>query len=331
MCYISPMLTGCRCFIVAKVGRGSRIGLGLPAGAVALLLLFLMGCRNAKLPATLTATLSGVADEAGMAMGLFDRTKNHSDEAGPLYRGNFGVAPDTAPDEWVVVSYNLRYGEAITETIAAFQSIEPLPAADVVMMQEMHESGVSAVAQALGYNYVYYPASVAAHGDNFGNAILSRWPISDPAKIILPGLHPLTGQQRTATRATLSIGDEDTGTAEVLVYSIHAETATAPRSLRRAQFEAIVNSIPPDAQRVIIGGDFNTVTGRGVNQLAQLFDAGGIDHASAALGPTFTRFGLRPSATDHIFYRGFQRQDAGVLGHITASDHFPVWARLAVP
>ena len=123
MCYISPMLTGCRCFIVAKVGRGSRIGRGLPAVVVALLLLFLMSCRDAKLPATLAATLPGVADETGMAMGLFNRTKNHSDEAGPLYRGNFGVAPDAALDEWVVVSYNLRNGEAITETIAAFQSV----------------------------------------------------------------------------------------------------------------------------------------------------------------------------------------------------------------
>jgi endonuclease/exonuclease/phosphatase family metal-dependent hydrolase len=193
-------------------------------------------------------------------------------------------------------------------------------------MQEMHESGVSAVAQALGYNYVYYPASVASHGDNFGNAILARWPINDPTKIILPGLHPLTGQQRTATRATVRIGGED-----VVVYSIHAETATAPRSLRRAQFAAIVNDIPADAQRVIIGGDFNTVTGRGVNQLAQLFDAGELEHASAKLGPTFTRFGLRPSATDHIFYRGFKRRDAGVLGHIAASDHFPVWAAFTTP
>lgn len=319
------MLTGYHCSIVSKVGRVSPARRGMPAATLALLLLFLMGCGNSILPATLAAVLPARRGEVGMGTGLFDRTKNHSDEDGPLYRGNFATPPAAVPDEWVVVSYNLRYGEAITETIAAFQTVDPLPAADVVLMQEMHESGVSAVAQALGYNYVYYPASVAARGDNFGNAILARWPIDDPNKIILPGLHPLTGQQRTATQATVRIGGQ-----EVLVYSIHAETATAPRSLRRAQFEAIVASIPPTAQRVIIGGDFNIVTGRGVNQLAKLYDAGGLDHASAALGPTFTRFGLRPSATDHIFYRGFARQAAGVLGHITASDHFPVWARLSV-
>ncbi len=307
---------------------GSRRRALLGAGLL-LVFMILAGCGGVVLPAQTNVALPA-GDEVRMAISLFERTKNHSDGNGPLYRGNFAAAPAAvpahAPDELVVVSYNLRYGQAITATVDAFQTIEPLPEADIVLMQEMHESGVSAVAQALGYNYVYYPASVAAHGDNFGNAILSRWPINDPTKVILPGLHPLTGQQRTATRATVHVGDE-----AILVYSIHAETATAPRSLRRAQYAAILDDIPADAPRVIIGGDFNVVTGRGVNQLAKLYDDGGLEHASAALGPTFTRFGLRPSATDHIFYRGFGWQEAGVLGHITASDHFPVWTRLSVP
>lgn len=92
---------------------------------------------------------------------------------------------------------------------------------------------------------------------------------------------------------------------------------------------AVANDIPEDASHVIIGGDFNTVTGWGIKSLAQRYAARELNHDSADLGPTYTRFGLRPSATDHIFSRGFDRLDAGVLWDVTASDHFPVWVRLA--
>lgn len=259
------------------------------------------------------------------------QTMNYSDPAGPLLTGRFApaalspAAPSTS-DELVVVTYNLRYAEALEEAIAAFQTVAPLPAADFILLQEMDEAGVVVLARALGYDYVYAAASVAEDGDDFGNAILARRPISDPAKIILPGLHPLSGQQRTATRAVVHVGD-----AEVLVYSTHIEIALAPPSLREGQFAAILADIPDDATHVIVGGDFNTITGRGVNALAEQFAAAGLDHASAELGPTFTRLGLRPSATDHIFSRGFERLDAGVLGEIRASDHFPVWVRLGWP
>jgi endonuclease/exonuclease/phosphatase family metal-dependent hydrolase len=251
---------------------------------------------------------------------------NHSDEHGPLFKGSYAAA--SAPDDpyLTVVSYNLRYGEAITETIRAFSEASPLNAADVIMLQEMDEQGARAIAAELGYNYVYYPASVAEDGDNFGNAILARWPISDPKKVILPGLHPLTGQQRTATRAVVTIDGVD-----VLVYSTHVEVATAPLGLRQRQFAAILDDIPDDAAHAIVGGDFNVITNRGVNSLVELFSGQQLAHATAGLGPTFTRFGLEPAAPDHIFVRGFETVEAGVLRDVTASDHFPVWVRFTWP
>ncbi len=248
---------------------------------------------------------------------------NYTDPAGPLVTGRFAPAPSSTADDLVVVTYNLRYGEGISEMIAAFQTIEPLPAADFVLLQEMDEAGVVALARALGYDYVYAPASVAEDGDDFGNAILSRWPLSDARKIILPGLHPLSGQQRTAIRTTARVGDTD-----VLLYSTHIEIATAPVELRVGQMAAVLADVPDDAERVIIGGDYNVVTGEGVETLAEQYAAGGLDHATPGLGPTLTRYGLRPSAADHLFTRGFDVLDAGVLGDVSASDHFPVWARL---
>jgi endonuclease/exonuclease/phosphatase family metal-dependent hydrolase len=257
-------------------------------------------------------------------LGRVAGTKNHTDAAGPLFAGGFAVETPGDTPHYTIVSYNLRYGEAVAETIAAFRAMDPLNEADLILLQEMDQKGVERIAEELGHNYVYYPASIAYDGDNFGNAILSRWPIEEPGKLILPGLHPMTGQQRTATRATVRIGGEP-----VLVYSTHIEIATAPPAFRAAQFAAVLADIPADAPRVIVGGDFNTVTGQGVRAMATLFGAAGLGHDSAGLGPTVTRFGLRPSAADHIFSRGFERVDAGVLREMAASDHFPVWVRLA--
>ncbi len=291
-----------------------------------LLVVFLLLAGGAGAVAYPLGLVTGAGVFAGLPQRVIAQTYNYDEMNKPFYLGNYVGAKQADAAELVVVTYNLRYGEKIAEAIDAYRGDAPLPEADIVLLQEMDEASVSTIARALGYNYVYYPASVAEDGDDFGNAILARWPISDPAKLILPGLHPLTGQQRTATRAVVHVGDTD-----VLAYSTHIEVAAAPRSLREAQFAAVIDDIPDDAPYVIVGGDFNTITGRGVDALAGQFAAAGLDHASAELGPTFTRFGLRPSATDHIFSRGFALQDAGVLPNITASDHFPVWARFGRP
>ena len=257
------------------------------------------------------------------------QTTNYTDPTGPLLSGRFASAALPAPDELVVVTFNLRYAEAIEEAVAAFQTVAPLPAADFILLQEMDEAGAVALARALGYDYVYAPASVAEDGDDFGNAILSRWPLSDPRKIILPGLHPLSGQQRTATRATARVGEADMGHADVVLYSVHLEIATAPPELRREQAAAVLADVPDDAPAVIIGGDFNTIMARGVAGLAEQAAADDLQLLTAGLEPTLTRFGRPLARADHIVTRGFERLDGGVLSEVTASDHFPVWARLA--
>ena len=303
-------------------GKNGLIGRMNALRIVFLLLMSLTGCVGA------IANPYGITTGAGAAFTelpkrVFAQMDNHDDPDAPVFSGAYAVEEPANTAELVIVSYNLRYAEAIAETIQAFRAVDPLSAADIILMQEMDEVGVEEIARALGYNYVYYPASVARDGDNFGNAILARWPISEPAKLILPGLHPMTGQQRTATRATVRVGDRD-----ILVYSVHLEVPTAPPSLRLEQMRAILDDIPADAQSVIVGGDFNTATGWGVRAMGALFAAENLAHDTAELGPTYTRFGLRPSATDHIFSRGFEKVDAGVLGEVEASDHFPVWVRV---
>ncbi len=294
--------------------------------ALLLLLAALIGCAPAVIPPAGLETLMTVNDAEG-GLGLTRRFlhqfTNYPEPDGPLYRGAYAPVPAAAPDELVVVSYNLRYGAAISETIKAFQTVAPLPEAGIVLLQEMDAAGVKALARELGYNYVYYPSSIARDGDDFGNAILARWPIVEPTKLVLPGLHPLTGQQRTATRAVVQIGDVD-----VLAYSTHLEIATAPAAMRREQVAALVADIPADASAVVVGGDFNVLTGRGVSMLATRFAEGELLHGSAGNGPTIQRYGVRVAAPDHVFARGFNAAGSGVLVGVAASDHYPVWVRL---
>jgi endonuclease/exonuclease/phosphatase family metal-dependent hydrolase len=265
---------------------------------------------------------TGVLSVSASLIAIDHALANYKSVDGPGYSGRHAATDSRQADEIRVVSYNIRYGEQIEEVVSAFASIGSIKDADIILLQEMDEAGTAEIARRLGYNYVYYPASIAPDGDNFGNAVLARWPIADSKKLVLPGLHPLTGQQRTATRATVRIGDE-----AVLVYSTHIEVATAPPAMRAAQIQAIIDDIPADAPRVIVGGDFNTVTNKGVQALGDRFDTAGMNHDTADLGPTFIRWGRKLAATDHIFSRGFDRHESGVVTEVSASDHLPVWTQ----
>jgi endonuclease/exonuclease/phosphatase family metal-dependent hydrolase len=116
---------------------------------------------------------------------------------------------------------------------------------------------------------------------------------------------------------------------EVLAYSTHLEIATAPAAMRREQVAALVADVPAEAEAVVVGGDFNIMTGRGVSVLAAGFADGELLHGSAGNGPTIRRYGVRVAAPDHVFARGFEIADSGVLVGVAASDHYPVWVRLA--
>lgn len=301
---------------------GGRKRAALAIAWLLLALLLMGGCAGGV--ALATTGLPGGGALPALAAEFVEPMQNYDDPDGPLYTGQYAIEPAAPPDALVVVTYNLRYGEAIDEALDAFRTVAPLPEADIILMQEMDAPGVDRLARELGYNYVYYPASVAEDGDDFGNAILARWPIADPVKLILPGLHPISGQQRIATRAVVDVGG-----APVLAYAVHTEIATTLPWMRDAQIDALIADIPADAARVVIGGDFNTVTAQGTAALVHRFVRAGLNHDSARLGPTFTRFGLRPSATDHLFSRGLERLDAGVLRVVVASDHYPVWVRYA--
>ena len=247
--------------------------------------------------------------------------QNYEDPDSPKFEGRYAAETPRFGGTITAVSYNINFAKFIDEAIEDMSSIRQ---PDVVMLQEMDEAGTDKIAQAMALDYVYYPASVHKHNKNFGNAILSRWPIVRTQKLILPRRHPANQQMRIAAKAKLDVG----GTA-VYVYCVHTEVYLTSRQYRRDQIEAITQDVNLAGQYVIFGGDFNTVRRNSIRRLVAYFAEMDFIRASKGVGPTIKKLRVSPSAADHIFSRGMSVIKAGRQKEISGSDHYPIWVQLA--
>ncbi len=248
--------------------------------------------------------------------------QNYTEADGPLYTGNYAETPPAFNGEIKIISWNIKFSKEIDAAIVELQEVEDLRHADILLLQEMDEVGVERVAKSLKYNYIYFPASVHTHHNkNFGNAILSRWPVSQAAKVILPHPNPKNGQIRIAVRGRVQLGNQN-----VLVYSVHTETAWLSQAKRADQIDTLLADIGPDERYVIVGGDFNTLTQEGIQNLEEQFEQAGLERASKDAGYTFEPGGVELQF-DHIFARGMTAIESGVTPAAQASDHFPLWVK----
>ncbi len=224
-----------------------------------------------------------------------------------------------------VVSWNIKFGRNVDLAAGQLQALPELADADVVLLQEMDESGTKLIAEQLDADYAF--AAAAPHretGRPFGNAIVSRWPIADVVEIELPHVASVRGQPRSATHARLRIDG-----ADIFVYSVHTEIPTMGYRKRREQVITLldhVETLEADA-RVLVGGDFNTAARWDIGVLRSLMDTANFAAVSQRSGPTFGRFG-RPFTLDHLFARGLRSTGSGAVTDATASDHLPVWAEV---
>jgi len=244
--------------------------------------------------------------------------RNYPTPDGPRYAGEPGhsrAANRHGADTLRVVSFNIEFSQQVDSAISLLAGESSLRDADVLLLQEVNEQATRRIAEALGLWYVYYPAIFHYRTNrHMGNAVLSRWPVVEDRKIVLPHVSRFVGTQRTATAATVRVGG-----VLVRVYSTHLGTMgdLAPAA-RRDQLRAIL----ADAARyprVVIGGDMNDT---GVGQIAR--EKG---YAwPTERGPATTWLGR----LDHIFLRGLAAPDRSAAGTVLearrASDHLPVWA-----
>ena len=113
--------------------------------------------------------------------------RNYADPAGPRYAGGTAVAPGAETTTLHVVSFNIEYALQMDSAIAVLAGDPALRNADVILLQEMNEKATRQVADTLGMWYVYYPSVYRYKiSRDLGNAILSRWPVVQDGKILLP-------------------------------------------------------------------------------------------------------------------------------------------------
>ena len=242
---------------------------------------------------------------------------NYTDAVGPRYAGPVPV-PDTSlgwRDTLRVVSFNVEWGRSVDSALAVFAGEPDLADADLVLLQEMDEAGSRRMAEALGLGFVYYPAIHSSRNDrDFGNAVLSRWPIVQDEKLLLPH-HSIFGRtQRIATVVTVQVGR-----IPVRVYSVHL--ATPPNLALRDRMDQM-RTVLRDARKhphVVIGGDLNS------GRMARMAAERGYAWPTRD-GPRTVLFGR----WDHIMFKGLALPDSDASGTVEdnrgASDHLPVWA-----
>jgi endonuclease/exonuclease/phosphatase family metal-dependent hydrolase len=213
-----------------------------------------------------------------------------------------------------IVTLKTQFARHIGRAKLLFANAHALASATIVLLQEMDAKGTDALAANLQMSYVYDPATVHRKtGRDFGNAVLSRWPIIRDEKVVLPHLSMRDGSSRTGTAATVSTS---LGTTEVCSLHIATPLELSP-SKRREQVRAVLTRLH-GAPRVIIGGDFN---GYRICKLAQTH---AFEWTTRTIGRTCSVLSL-----DHIFVQGLRAIEVGkVTDMLGASDHAAVWARL---
>jgi endonuclease/exonuclease/phosphatase family metal-dependent hydrolase len=250
----------------------------------------------------------------------------YTDSEGPYYQGAHSESIPEFTGSIRVVSFNIKLGEEIERAISELSDLPELSGADIILLQEMDPEGTEEIAEELEYNYVYFPAAVhAKHNKEFGNAILTRWPITESWKLLLPHQDPVRRNRRIAAVATIAIDRY-----EILTYSVHTEMVWLALDRRIAQVDSVIRSVSEIYPHVVIGGDFNTESDHYVRVAEDLFAGAGFVRASKGVGPTArgAPAGLVDLRFDHVFTRGFSVLDRGKARDSKASDHLPIWVEL---
>jgi endonuclease/exonuclease/phosphatase family metal-dependent hydrolase len=232
-----------------------------------------------------------------------------------------------------VATWNLHFAEDPMD-LAARIADSDLASADVLLVQEIRafpeEAGsrASRLASALGMTWVYAPARVLGDGTH-GVAILSRYPLEAPQVRDLPYFDQIHDEQRIALRADLVLGGD-----RLRIVDVHLDTRLAPAD-RIAQLDPAV-----EGERLIVGGDFNTLPWEWVDSAVPLTSTEAITGQQQAavvddfmLGLDFARALTPDSPTfpvpvfsmrlDNVYARGPTIRAAAVAP-VDGSDHRPV-------
>jgi endonuclease/exonuclease/phosphatase family metal-dependent hydrolase len=233
----------------------------------------------------------------------------------------------------------------------AFSDNALLPPPDILALQEADkETGraggqhvVARLAAELGLPYVHVGAGIprgvapkqrewwlnfeeqiALHdpGDT-GVALLSRLPLEEITRIDLPW-HDCAWRPRLAMGVTI-----DCGEATLRLFNVHIDPH-GPLDNQHQQTEAVLEHADKHVGPSVVLGDFNTLSKQKAVEIRRLMESRGYTTPFQTGSATWRGAGLRFHA-DWIFVRGVRVMRSGVVRPLNVSDHWPIWAEIALP
>lgn len=238
-----------------------------------------------------------------------------------------------------VVTWNIERGVRFEQILSTLRTLD----ADILLLQELDmfcrrsegRDVARDLAEALGMNWLYageFQEIGESHRGRpalIGQAVLSRYPIEDPAVIPFAAQNRLRWrlspiQPRRGARIALRVR-----TAGILIYNAHLESWGNER-LRRKQLDELVADQAgraSDSTPVIIGGDFNNHPIIRSSVFGRLTAASFADALQEAEAARRTSVNHR-HPIDWIFVKNLTPRGGGVTKVDGASDHYPVLASL---
>jgi endonuclease/exonuclease/phosphatase family metal-dependent hydrolase len=165
------------------------------------------------------------------------------------------------------------------------------------------------------------PIDLHDSGDT-GVALLSRLPLHDVTRIDLPW-QECQWRPRLAIAATISIGS-----AQVRIFNAHVDPHAAVDG-QLAQLEVIAAQAEATELPTIVLGDFNTLSRQKCIETREFLEARGYTTPFPTGTATWRTTVLKMHA-DWIFVRGVKIERWGVAKPLNVSDHWPIWAEVAI-
>jgi endonuclease/exonuclease/phosphatase family metal-dependent hydrolase len=236
----------------------------------------------------------------------------------------------------------------ISAAALAFSAGRLLPRVDVLALQEADKETKRAgrhhvareLAETLQVNWAHAPAGIPRGvkpqtrqwwldfeepidlydpGDT-GVALLSRFPLSDVARIDLPW-HECAWRPRLAMAATVSVR-----ASKLRIVNAHVDPHAAVGGQLK-QLEVLVEQAQNETAPTLILGDFNTLSKQKVEETRTFLETHGYSTPFPSGTHTWRGMGIRLHA-DWIFYRGLEIVKWGVARPLGVSDHWPIWAEV---
>lgn len=253
---------------------------------------------------------------------------------------------DLSPETIRIVTWNILRGFEWEAILRAMDENEILSQADVLLLQEVDRgcprSGslniAARLADALDWHYAYGVEFIelAQDGCEHGNAVISRYPISQVNVYRLPDFEKWfedEGEPRLGGRMVI-VADLQINGRQLQVASLHAMSKVNDYNVGRvAQINTTLDALDFYPGPTVLGGDFNTgfYYYFGSEQMIDKVLERSYQDALAGLPQeqTVTSLDPIPMRLDWLFYRGPMTIGGGVVRGPLAdqiSDHLAVYA-----